>query len=69
MSQPLEDFYFDWQCVAESLEAEQEATEKARSEAKSGSSPPTMSFEEWQRNANEDMNAGKRAARADRLRE
>lgn len=66
MSQPLEDFMFDWQCVAESLEAEHEATEEARRKAESGSSQPTMSFEDWQQAAKADMKGKPSRDRGDR---
>lgn len=68
LSQPLEDFAFDWQCVLESLEAEREATEEARRNAEHGHSSGGMSFDTWQQAASDDMKESSRKERAERLR-
>lgn len=47
MKQPLEVFLYNWECVKLSLEAESEAMEQAKKDAKSGRPTNQMDFDEW----------------------
>ena len=55
MSQPLRIFFFNWQCVVESFEQDEEQRKKKERERDNGIYEMKSTFQEWQEAAKKDM--------------